>query len=139
VPPHVLIVEDSALVTSALRLLLEETGHRVSDAADVAAAVRLAVTERPDLILLDLTLRSPAGMEESGLEVLDRLHAELGRVPMTVAVTGDDAPGVRERCLQAGCRDVLIKPISPLELPRRIQQWLSENGGEAVRPSDPVS
>jgi CheY-like chemotaxis protein len=58
---------------------------------------------------------------------------------MTVAVTGDDAPGVRERCLQAGCRDVLIKPISPLELPRRIQQWLSENGGEAVRPSDPVS
>jgi CheY-like chemotaxis protein len=41
-------------------------------------------------------------------------------------VTGHDEPEVRERCLRAGCREVLVKPINALELPKQIERWLGE-------------
>lgn len=117
--PHVLLVEDSALVIGALRLLLEETGHRVSAASTVADAVSLARAERPDVILLDLTLGP-----DDGLAVLDDL-AHTGDLPrVAVAVTGHDDDAVRARCLAAGCRAVLVKPITSRELPERIASWL---------------
>lgn len=119
--PHVLIVEDSALVIGALRVLLEETGHRVSAASTVAEAVAAARADPPDVILLDITLN-----RDDGLGVLRALAAtnELPRV--AVAVTGHDEPAVRERCLDAGCRAVLVKPISSSQLPSLIKAWLAE-------------
>lgn len=120
--PHVLVVEDSALVIGALRVLLEETGHRVSAAMSVADAVASARADVPDVILLDITLD-----REDGLGVLYALAktAELPRV--AVAVTGHDEPAVRERCLNAGCRAVLVKPISATQLPALIRVWLAES------------
>lgn len=119
----VLIVEDSALVVSALRLLLEDRGFRVSAAGSVAEAIDAAHREPADAMLLDLSL--PDG---DGLLVLDRLTSE-GRAPrVTVALTGHDDRQTRERCLRAGCRDVLVKPMRALELPGQITRWLSEPG-----------
>lgn len=130
--PHVLLVEDSALVIDALRLLLEETGHRVSAASTVREAVAIARAEQPDIILLDLTLG-----REDGLLVLTEL-ARTGNLPRAaVAVTGHDAPATRERCLQAGCMDVLTKPIGAMELPGRIRGWLASQDREAAG-SDPA-
>ena len=60
---HVLLVEDSALVVDALRLLLEETGHRVSAAFNVRQAVDTARAEHPDVILLDLMVPGMTGIE----------------------------------------------------------------------------
>ena len=122
---HVLIVEDSALVVTALRLLLEETGHRVSAASDVASSLRALRADPPDVMLLDLTLRSAPGIEEDGLSVLQALAAEGRPAPLTVAVTGHDAAEIQARCRAAGCCDVLIKPISALELPRQIVGWMA--------------
>lgn len=126
--PHVLVVEDSALVIGALRVLLEETGHRVSAASTVADAVALARADTPDVILLDITLD-----REDGLGVLYALAGsdELPRV--AVAVTGHDEPRVRERCINAGCRTVLVKPISATQLPVLIAAWLAES------PAPPAS
>lgn len=123
--PHVLVVEDSALMAGALRVLLEETGHRVTTADTVADAVAAARTDPADVILLDITLRG-----EDGLEVLSRL-AEYGtRVPVTVAITGHDDRVIHRRCRDAGCRDVLVKPIAAMELPGHIRTWLGEARGE---------
>lgn len=109
--PHVLIVEDDENVTSALRALFEATGHRVSSAASVDEAIAACVNDPPAVMLLDLTL--PDG---DGLEVLSAL-ARLGvPVPPTAALTGHDLPEVAERCRQAGCREVLLKPFPPREL-----------------------
>jgi two-component system KDP operon response regulator KdpE len=119
---HVLIVEDSALVASAMRLLLEDAGHSVTEAGSVAAAVEaVAVASRvPDVALLDLTL--PDG---DGLRVLAQLRA-MGREPrIAVAVTGRDDPGVRERCLAAGCHAVLLKPVPARELSRLVTSWMN--------------
>lgn len=120
-PGHVLIVEDSALVASAMRILLEHAGHTVSEAGSLAGAVeavRLG-TSPPDVALLDLSL--PDG---DGVAVLDALRA-LGREPrVSVAITGRDDPGVRARCLAAGFRDVLLKPVPARELTRLVASWL---------------
>ncbi len=132
---HVLLVEDSVLVVDALRLLLQETGHRVSAAFTVRQAVDTARSARPDVILLDLTLG-----REDGLDVLNELARTGSLPPVAVAVTGHDTPEARERCLAAGCVDVLTKPISAMELPARIRDWLASAraGGQSVA-SDPAT
>jgi CheY-like chemotaxis protein len=114
-------VDDSALVTEALGILLVETGHRVATAAIVREAVDVARAEPPDVILLDLTL--PDG---DGLEVLRTLAAE-GRAPRaTVALTGHDDPATEARCLAAGCRAVMGKPVRAAALLAGLREWMGE-------------
>ena len=119
--PHILLVEDNALVIGALRLLLEETGHRVSDASTLAAASRVLHADPPDVVLLDLTLGG-----EDGLSLMSSIDAGDARRPIVVALTGHDDPATFERCASAGCRTVLVKPIRPLELKSQIAAWLGE-------------
>ena len=117
---HVLIVEDNDLVSGALRVLFEQTGRRVSIAATVADAISVASADRPDLMLIDLTL--PDG---NGLSVLEELN-RVNRPPrVAVALTGHDDPAIAERCAQLGCADVLLKPVPTRELLRRAEQWLA--------------
>ena len=118
---HVLLVEDSVLVTDALRILLEAVGHRVSVAADVEGAVVQCRTDQPDLMLLDLSLG-----QRDGLEVLAELRGEGHAPPMVAAMTGHDEPETRARCLAAGCRTVLVKPVPARELVRLVGEWTSE-------------
>jgi CheY-like chemotaxis protein len=120
--PHILLVEDNALVIGALRLLLEETGHRVSDASTIADAARVLRTDPPDVVLLDLTLHG-----EDGLSLMSSIGAQGERQrPIVVALTGHDDPATLERCKLAGCRDVLVKPIRPMKLKGQIAEWLGE-------------
>jgi DNA-binding response OmpR family regulator len=119
--PHILLVEDNALVIGALRLLLEETGHRVSDASTVAAAASVLRADPPDVVLLDLTLGG-----EDGLSLMSRIDATSAQRPVVVALTGHDDPATFERSATAGCRTVLVKPIPPLELKSQIAAWLGE-------------
>jgi two-component system KDP operon response regulator KdpE len=118
--PLVLIVDDSPHVTGPLRILFEETGRRVSLAASVAEAVESCETERPDLMLLDVSL--PDG---DGLEVLAQVAGTAAAPTVTVALTGHDDESIVTRCREAGCRDVLLKPVPVRELLRRASEWLS--------------
>jgi DNA-binding response OmpR family regulator len=118
--PLVLIVDDSPHVTGPLRILFEETGRRVSLAASVAEAVESCANERPDLMLLDVTL--PDG---DGLEVLAQLAGSSSAPTVTVALTGHDDEQTVLRCRAAGCHDVLLKPVPVRELLRRAGEWLS--------------
>jgi DNA-binding response OmpR family regulator len=123
---HLLLVEDSALVTDALRILFEGVGHRVRVASTVAAAIAACERERPDVMLLDLTL--PDG---DGLRVLAGLRDSHARPRITAAMTGRDEPAVRDRCLAAGCAEVLVKPVPTRELLRKIDGWLEDRTGAA--------
>ena len=116
---HVLVVEDNALVTSATRILLENAGFRVSTAGSVAEAYAICEADSPDVILLDLRL--PDG---DGLTLLTRLRADGGREPIVAALTGRDEPEIRQRCLRAGCVDVLLKPVDIRTLAGQIRSWL---------------
>lgn len=122
--PHVLVAEDNALVADAMRLLFEETGHRVTTTASVAETVAAAASDQVDLLLLDLGLS-----DGDGLLVLSDL-ATRGALPrVSVALTGRDEQEVSERCLAAGCRAVLLKPVPVGELLRRSREWLGAVSG----------
>ena len=118
--PHVLVAEDNDLVSGAMRVLFEETGHRVSTAPSIAATVSVAVADPVDLLLLDLGLA-----DGDGLEVLAQLK-ERGALPrVSVALTGRDEPEVVARCRAMGCTDVLLKPVPARQLLARAREWLS--------------
>src|SRR5258705_12287252 len=61
-PEHVLVVEDSAAVSSAMRILFESAGHRVSIAASIAEALSVGTQDPAALVLLDLTLPDGNGL-----------------------------------------------------------------------------
>jgi len=103
--PLVLVVDDSALVTEALGVLLEAVGYRTAAAGSVDEAVRTARDLHPDALLLDLTL--PDG---DGLDILGALRDD-GPVPIAIALTGHDDPATAARCREAGCQAVLTKPV----------------------------
>ena len=117
--PHVLVAEDNDLVAGAMRVLFEETGHRVSTTPSIAATVTVATTEPVDLLLLDLGLA-----DGDGLQVLAQLK-ERGAMPrVAVALTGRDEPEVVARCRAMGCADVLLKPVPARQLLARTKEWL---------------
>ncbi len=116
---HVLLVEDSELVTDALRLLLESAGYRVSVARTVAETLGVAAADPAGLALLDLTLPDGDGLSL----VAPLLAAGCRRV---VALTGHDDPATRERCVAAGCVDVLVKPVPARELVSRLARLTAD-------------
>ena len=119
--PHVLIAEDNELVAGAMRVLFEETGHRVTTVPSIAATVAAAVADPVDLLLLDLGLS-----DGDGLLVLEQLGAR-GTLPrVSVALTGRDDPEIVARCLAAGCREVLLKPVPVRTLLRKSREWVGD-------------
>ena len=115
---HILIVDDSALVSGALRLLFEESGYDVSVAGTVREAVDAGTARAVDVMLLDLTL--PDG---DGLTALLSLREQGAEPKVTAALTGRDASEVQARCEAAGCRAVLVKPVPIAELIARVHEW----------------
>jgi len=120
VTKRVLVVEDSILISSALRIILEANGYDVVVAGTAGDAVEAASTSPPDVMLLDLTL--PDG---DGLSVLDGLKARNAKLSLTLAMTGRDDDITRARCMAAGCTDVLLKPVPINDLLRIIGERLT--------------
>jgi two-component system OmpR family response regulator len=116
----VLVAEDNALVVGAMRLLLEESGFRVSICGSIASTVATAAADPVDVLLLDLGL--PDG---DGMLALSELRA-LGAPPhVAVALTGRDEPEVAARCIEGGCAAVLVKPVPARELVAKVREWTS--------------
>jgi DNA-binding response OmpR family regulator len=120
VAARILIVEDSPLITDAFFILFSEAGYEVEVAATVADAIERGSANMVDLMLLDLSL--PDG---NGLEVIEALR-ERGAPPRaTLAMTGHDDARTRRACLDAGCVEVLLKPLPIGDLLRHIKHHLA--------------
>lgn len=117
---RVLVVEDSTLISSALRTLLESGGYEVDVAGTADDAVKAGISLPPDVVLLDLTLP-----DADGLTVLAQLHSRDVNPVLKLAMTGHDDAATRERCMTAGCDEVLIKPVPARELLRIIGERLA--------------
>ena len=118
--PHVLVAEDNSLVAGAMRVLFEETGHRVTTTSSVADTVAAALRDPVDLLLLDLGLS-----DGDGLTVLTELTSRNALPRVTVALTGRDEEEISDRCLAAGCRAVMLKPVPVGELLGKSREWLA--------------
>ena len=115
--PRILHIEDDPANRLLVRKLLQAAGHEVIEAADGLEGVRLALGQRPDLVLVDLNI---PGLD--GFEVALRLRGEpsLAGVPI-VAIT---AEGDRETSLAVGCDGFLQKPIDARSFSTVLQRYL---------------
>ncbi|HET9011944.1 MAG TPA: response regulator [Gemmatimonadaceae bacterium] len=117
-----LVAEDNDLVAGAMRVLFEETGHRVSTTPSIVETVRVAMSDPVDLLLLDLGLA-----DGDGFDVLAQL-TDRGAMPrVAVALTGRDEPDVVARCRAMGCADVLLKPVPARHLVAKAREWLGRD------------
>ena len=104
--PRILIVEDNP-VNLELVLQLLEDDYSLLIARDGAEGLAMAVAERPDLILLDLSLP-----KMSGWEVCQSLREQLGDQAMpVVALAAHAIKGDREKAMETGFDAYLTKPI----------------------------
>jgi CheY-like chemotaxis protein len=117
----ILIVEDIELNRELLIQLLEED-YALAVAIDGAAGVEKAATERPDLILMDLSLPVLDGWEATRRIKADPATA---RIPV-IALTAHAMSGEEDKARAAGCDDFLTKPIDEDLLFTKLRRWLDE-------------
>jgi two-component system, cell cycle response regulator DivK len=119
--PLVLIAEDHEDSRDALRTLLDAFGYRVVEAENGRQAVEMAMAERPDLILMDMMMPQMDGFQATR-EI--RAVEGLRGVPI-VALTAME--GARERVLQAGCDDMVAKPLDVRAFLDRVRVWTHQD------------
>ena len=117
---RILVVDDDPNIVFLLTSLLEEKGYHVLTAANGEIALDCAITDSPDLSLLDINLPHLDGM---------RVCAKLRKNPVTrqipvIFLTGNNSSDRLEQAIDVGANDFLGKPISSVELFVRIQAML---------------
>jgi CheY-like chemotaxis protein len=120
--PRILLVDDEELNRDFLTRRLAKRGYDVVTAVDGLDACSKALTERPDLILMDVNM---PGMD--GLAATQELKSkpETERTPI-IALTALAMSGDRERILAAGCDDYETKPVDFPQLLSKIQALLDQ-------------
>jgi putative two-component system response regulator len=113
---RVLVADDHEATLFGVRDLLEAAGHVVYTARNGADALRVAVDERPDVVLLDVVMPGMSGTIVCG-ELKQRADTRLTPV---VLISGCDDRATRLDGLQAGADDFLNKPIDAEELRVRV-------------------
>lgn len=127
---RILVAEDHPVNRQFLGALLAGMGHSAVFVGDGREAVALAAAQRFDLVLMDLHMP-----EMDGVQATTAIRALSDRGAATVpiiALTADGFARTRERCLQAGMNDFLIKPVAAQELAARMRRLF---GTDAAAPA----
>ncbi|MCG3116182.1 MAG: response regulator [Candidatus Manganitrophus sp. SA1] len=121
-PKKVLIVDDEEFVRQLIQIKLKFCGIETVEAGNGVEAIEKAVSERPDLILLDVMMP-----KMNGFEACQRLKAnqETAHIPI-VMLTARGDPSAKERGENAGALEYLTKPFSPQKLAERVQEILKQ-------------
>jgi DNA-binding response OmpR family regulator len=122
----VLVVDDDADVRTLVCELLARAGYSVSEAPDGREALRLLYDERPDLIVLDVSMP-----ELDGWATLERIR-ELSSVPV-VMLSAMGAELEKVRALRSGADDYVTKPFGRQELLARVESVLRRAPSREVR------
>lgn len=115
---RILVVDDELAVLDALRRVFVHEGYDVAVAHDGAVALELMAAEQPDLVVLDVLMPPP-----DGLEVCRRIRASGSAVPILM-LTARNEVADRVAGLDAGADDYLAKPFALDELLARVRALL---------------
>ncbi len=121
----ILLVEDNEISRDILMRRLQRFGHEIIAAADGPQAIARAEHDRPDLILMDMTLPGMDGWDATR-EL--RRRRETSHIPV-IALTARTLPADRDRALQAGCDEFEPKPVELEQLMRKIETLLTHGRG----------
>jgi CheY-like chemotaxis protein len=136
---RILIVDDNEVILKALSMKLGSAGYETLTAVDGSEGVNAARTEKPDLIILDISfppdVAHGGGVSWDGFRIIEWLHRidEAKTVPVIVITAGD--PGkYKDRALAAGAVAFFHKPIKNDELLATIEKAI---GKSAESPTPP--
>jgi len=117
----ILIVEDNEMNLNLATRRLARMGFRVCSAGDGQEGVEVARRERPDIILMDMSLPVLDGWTATAQL---KSRADTRHIPV-VALTAHAMAGDRERALAAGCDEYESKPVNFAELGRKLSRLLA--------------
>ena len=125
----VLVIDDNAVVLEATRSTLEQAGFRVVTRDRASGAVVAVLSERPDLVLLDVNMPNMTG--DSLADVLSRTRATRGT--LVVLYSSLPANALRMRALAAGAHGFIQKTGAQTELVRQVRAFLEQDSLGAQR------
>lgn len=118
--PKLLLVEDNEMNRDMLSRRLQRRGFQVVMAMDGAQGVAMAASEKPDLILMDMSLPAIDGWEATRQIKANPSTRQIPVIAITSHAMADD----RRRALEAGCDDYDTKPVELDRLLTKIQGLL---------------
>lgn len=120
--PKILLVEDNEMNRDMLSRRLVRNGFTVAIAVDGQQGVEMAASEKPDVILMDMSLPVMDGWEATRRIKADPATRGIPVIALTANALVED----RERAMAAGCDDFDTKPV---ELPRLLEKIRAKLAG----------
>jgi two-component system chemotaxis response regulator CheY len=117
----ILVVDDSGMSRRSLRKILETAGHQVIEAQDGIAALELFFIDKPDIVLLDLTM---GGLY--GVDVLKKM-LEMDPGARVIVASADIQSSTREMVQEAGALAFINKPFAVDQVLNAVNLALKEN------------
>ncbi len=117
---RILVVEDNRDNMTLIADILSSFDYEVLQATDGEQGVEMANMEKPDLILMDLSLPRMDGWTATRYI---KANPDLKHIPI-IALTAHAMVGDRERALEAGCDEYISKPINLPELTTKVAQFI---------------
>jgi CheY-like chemotaxis protein len=118
----ILMVDDDLDLCLIFQTVFEHLGYDSVFAVDGAEAVKIATTQKPDLILMDIIMPVMNGYQATRMI---RQNPKTRSIPI-IAVTALTSPEEREECLKSGCDDYIAKPFKIKDLASRIEKLLNQ-------------
>ncbi|KXK12342.1 MAG: response regulator receiver protein [Chloroflexi bacterium OLB14] len=119
---RVLIVEDNMDTYELVRFILEKNGYEVFLAVNGRDGVNAATKQKPDLIVMDLSMPEMDGWTATRLI---KQNKDTSSIPL-IALTAHVLPGDRQRAVEAGCDEYITKPMDLLELVETVNRWVKK-------------
>ncbi len=120
--PRILLVEDNEMNRDMLTRRLERRGFAILAARDGAEGLEMALAERPDLVLMDMSLPVMDGWDATRALKADPAGKSIPVIGLTAHSTEED----RLKCLEAGCDEFDTKPVDLPRLLAKIALFLKE-------------
>jgi DNA-binding response OmpR family regulator len=119
---RILVVEDQDSIRRMIEALVQARGYQVTAVSSGAKAIDVALTDAPDMVLLDLNLPG----QYDGFDVCQRLRSDdaTRSVPVVIISAMDDDES-RARATEAGATAYYTKPFSPIALLKEIDRLKS--------------
>ncbi|KIL43814.1 response regulator transcription factor [Jeotgalibacillus soli] len=128
----ILVVDDEQSIVTLLKYNLEQAGYKVITALDGEEGKYKAITEHPDLIVLDLMLP-----KMDGIEVCKQLRQEQVQTPI-IMLTAKDDEFDKVLGLELGADDYMTKPFSPREVVARVKAILRRTRQIEIRATSAI-
>jgi two-component system, cell cycle response regulator DivK len=123
--PKILIVEDNEMNRDMLSRRLARQGFEIALAVDGKQGVDMAASEKPDLILMDMSLPIMNGWEATEQVKKNPATKHIPIIALTAHAMTED----RDKCIAAGCNDFDTKPVDLPRLLEKINTLLAAKAG----------